>query len=303
MKAILTEHAGAGFDDTPLRYWTRRAGNCWLLICTGYGGTLPSWQPLLNELDPRWSVLLWDYRGQFGSSAPDDDLPITVEDHSRDLDALMTTESIKHGVLVGWSVGVQVALEHYRRRRRAVDGLVLINGASERVLHSPMGKGLGADAMRGIIRAMGVAGAPLQTALRPILHRRFTARVAKALRFVKAEADLDHVQAAITSWRDMDVARYMAMTLTADDHVTDDMVDTVRVPTLITAGDQDFLTPPLQAERLHQRIADSEYQLFEGTTHYAIMEKPVDFARTIDDFLARRLPPTATPATPNRHTR
>lgn len=286
--AQLTEHAGAGFDQTPLRYWTRRAGPRWLLVCSGYGGTLPSWQPLLDELDPDWSLLLWDYRGQFGSSTPDDDLPIQVEDHSRDLEALMAAESIGSGVLVGWSVGVQVALEHYRRRRRTVDALVLINGASERVLHSPMGDGLGACAMRGIIRAMGVAGAPLQATLRPILHRRLTARVAKALGIV--HADIDHVQAAITSWRDMDVRRYMAMTLTADEHVTSDMVDTVRVPTLITAGDQDFLTPPIQAEGLHQRIADSEYRLFEGTTHYAILEKPTEFAHTIDDFLARRLP-------------
>jgi pimeloyl-ACP methyl ester carboxylesterase len=291
-QALLTEHSGPGFDKTSLRYWTRRAGDRWLLICTGYGGTLPSWQPLLDELDERWSVLLWDYRGQFGSSVPDDDLPIKVEDHSRDLDALMAAESIHTGVVMGWSVGVQVALEHYRRRRRTVEGLVLINGAYERVLHSPMGEGLGADAMRGIIRTMGVAGGPLQTVLRPLLHRRITARVAKALRFVKPEADLEHVQAAITSWRDMDVSRYMAMTLTADEHSTEDMLDTVRVPTLITAGDQDFLTPPLQAERLHQRIADSEYQLFEGTTHYAIMEKPTAFARVIDEFLARRLAPS-----------
>jgi pimeloyl-ACP methyl ester carboxylesterase len=289
--AQLTEHAGAGFDHTPLRYWTRRAGPRWVLVCTGYGGTLPSWQPLLDELDPGWSILLWDYRGQFGSCVPDDGLPVLVEDHSRDLDTLMAAESIGSGVLMGWSVGVQVALEHYRRRRRTVDALVLINGAAERVLHGPMGDGLGAHAMRGLIRAMGVAGAPLQAALRPILHRRLTARAAKALRFVQADADLDHLQAAITSWRDMDVPRYMAMTLTADEHVTSDMLDTVRVPTLITASDQDFLAPPIQAERLHKSIADSEYQLFEGTTHYAIMEKPVDLARAIDDFLARRLPP------------
>lgn len=290
MPATLTEHSGAGFDDTALRYWTRRAGDRWLLVCTGYGGTLPSWQPLLNELNPAWSLLLWDYRGQFGSGAPDDGLPILVEDHSRDLDALMAAESIDHGVLMGWSVGVQVALEHYRRRRNSVDALVLINGAYEQVLHSPMGEGLGANAMRSLMRAVGLAGAPLQTALRPILHRRLTARAAKALRIVHAE--VDHVQAALTAWRDLDVPRYMAMTLTADEHITSDMLDTVRVPTFITAGEKDFLTPPLQAERLHRRITDSEYQLFYGTTHYAIMEKPAEFAHAIEEFLSRRLRPS-----------
>lgn len=289
MTATLTEHSGAGFDDTPLRYWTRRAGDRWLLVCTGYGGTLPSWQPLLDALAPDWSVLLWDYRGQFGSGVPEDDLPIQVEDHSRDLDALMAAEAIDHGVLMGWSVGVQVCLEHYRRRRRTVDALVLINGAYEQVLHSPWGDGLGANAMRGIMHVMGAAGAPLQAALRPILHRRATARVAKALRIV--HADVEHVQSALTAWRDLDVPRYTAMTLTADEHITSDMLDTVRVPTLITAGDQDFLSPPIQAERLHERITDSEYQLFEGTTHYAIMEKPSEFAHAIDDFLVRHLPP------------
>ncbi len=293
MPTTLTEHQGVGFDDTPLRYWTRRAGPRWLLICTGYGGTRPSWQPLLDELvalNPHWSLLLWDYRGQFGSGLPDEDIPVLIEDHSRDLDALMAAESIDRGVLLGWSVGVQVALEHYRRRRKSVTALVLINGAFERVLHSPMGEGLGAHAMRGIMCALGAAATPLQTAFRPILHRRATARLAKALRFVNADTDLDHVQGALTAWRDMDIKQYTDMTLMADEHTTADMLDDVRVPTLVTAGENDFLTPPIQAERLHQRITDSEYQLFEGTTHYAIMEQPTAFAKTIDDFLTRRLP-------------
>ncbi|MFH2005121.1 MAG: alpha/beta hydrolase [bacterium] len=282
---LLTQTSGPGFDGTRLRYWIRRRGPSWLLVCNGYGSTAPAWLPLLRTLSSDWSILLWDYRGQFGSEAPQGDAPIPIGDHSRDLDALMAAESIERGVVMGWSVGVQVALEHYRRRPGSIQALVLINGAYEQVLHSPWGPGLGAHAMRAMVRAMGMAGTALRLAIRPLVGRREIAQAADLLGIIKGNPD--YFLAAMTEWKDLDLKRYMSMTLAADEHRTSDMLETVNVPTLITCGDRDALTPPALAHEMHERIPGSDLFVIPDTTHYAILERPELIGHRIQQFLTR----------------
>lgn len=282
------QRTGRGFDGTPLRYWVRRREPRWLITCTGYGGTLPAWQPLLHELDPGWSVLIWDYRGQFGSDAPPGDLPILIADHSRDLESLLQAEGIAAGTLMGWSVGVQVALEHYRRRPDQVRALVLIHGAYERVLHSPFGNGMGARLVRGATHAAAAMADRLQPALRPLFRQKALARAAGALGVVKG--NVEAFAPALAAWENLDLRRYFLMTLSADDHLTADMHGTVTVPTLITAGDKDLISPVRLAKELHEGIPGSELLVVPDTTHYGIIEKPAFFARSIDRFLKDALP-------------
>jgi pimeloyl-ACP methyl ester carboxylesterase len=281
------QRAGRGFDGTPLRYWIRRREPRWLLTCTGYGGTYPAWAPLFEKLDPAWSILLWDYRGQFGSEAPLGRLPIQISDHSRDLESLLEAESIEAGVLMGWSVGVQVALEHYRRRPEQARALVLINGAYERVLHAPFGDGAGARCTRGLTRAMAHVADRFQPALRPVFRHPRLARLAGALGVVRG--NVEAFGPAVAAWQDLDLRRYLEMTLWADEHLTSDMHESVEVPTLITAGERDVITPPRVARLLHERIARSELLLIPDSTHYAIIERPGFCAQSIDRFLRQAL--------------
>lgn len=285
--AGFTQRSGSGFDSTPLRYWIRRREPRWLITCTGYGGTFPAWRPLFEALDPGWSILIWDYRGQFGSDAPPGDLPIQIADHSRDLETLLVAESIERGALMGWSVGVQVALEHYRRRPEQVDALVLIHGAYERVLHSPLGGGAGAKLVRGLTHAAAQVADRLQPALRPLFGRPGLARLAGTLGVVRANHE--EFAPALAAWANLDLRRYLLMTLSADEHITSDMHDQVEVPTLITAGEKDAISPPRLARELHERIARSELLIIPDTTHYAIIEKPGFCAQSIDRFLKTSL--------------
>lgn len=287
MNEDFLQRSGKGFDGTPLRHWVRRRGPHWLLTCTGYGGALPAWRPLFQELDADWSILIWDYRGQFGSEAPPGDLPIQIADHSRDLEILLSLEDISKGVLMGWSVGVQVALEHYRRRPDQVEALVLIHGAYERVLHGPLGAGLGSKLARGFTHLAAALGGPAQPVLGPLFRSRGLARLASALGVVRG--NVEAFAPALAAWEGLDLRRYFEMALTADEHVTSDMHGTVEVPTLITAGHRDRLSPTKLAQELHEGIPGSQLLVVPDTTHYAIIEKPAFVARSIDRFLVDAL--------------
>lgn len=61
---------------------------------------------------------------------------------------------------------------------------------------------------------------------------------------------------------------------------------TVKVPTLITAGDHDECDPSLAAE-MHQLIAGSKLVIFPQSGHMTFVDQPRLFIAAIDDFLAK----------------
>ena len=63
----------------------------------------------------------------------------------------------------------------------------------------------------------------------------------------------------------------------------------VRVPTLITVGDLDYLLPVSYSEELHDAIDGSELVVFPGCGHLVTMENSADFNTTTLDWLRPHL--------------
>lgn len=61
------------------------------------------------------------------------------------------------------------------------------------------------------------------------------------------------------------------------------------VPTLIVTGAFDEVVPSL-AEEMHQRIAGSEFHLFEAGSHLTHLEQPDRFIELVTAFLDRHDP-------------
>jgi proline-specific peptidase len=60
----------------------------------------------------------------------------------------------------------------------------------------------------------------------------------------------------------------------------------IRLPTLITTGRYDEITPAVQ-ETLHRGIAGSEWVIFENSSHLAHAEEPTRYCQVLDEFLSR----------------
>lgn len=58
----------------------------------------------------------------------------------------------------------------------------------------------------------------------------------------------------------------------------------IRVPTLVTVGSEDELTPAC-SEQIHQRLADSQLVVFEDCSHMTFWEQPHQYVRAVDEFL------------------
>ena len=279
------------FDGTQIVYRVGGTGTRWLVVANGYGGSFWAWEEIFRELEPRYRVLIWDYRGFYASGVPSDPARMTIEDNCRDLDALMATEGIETMVLAGWSVGVQVALEQYRRRPETVEALLLVNGAHGRVLHRSGDAWLAPRLLPHGVGALRRLTPLLTPLLLPPL--RMFARTPLSLRFLAAtglvQGQPASIQTALQSVLTLDYGRYLGMGLLADQHDTEDLLPRVAVPTLVTAGDRDIITSTRVARHIASRIPGATYFEIPGATHYAVMEFPRLLANRIDSFIRGRL--------------
>ncbi len=286
------------FDGTRIVYRTSGRGDRWLVIANGYGGTFCAWDDIAARLEDRCRILIWDYRGLHRSGIPRDLGHLRVEDHCRDLDRIRAAEGIERMTLAGWSVGVQVALEQYRRAPAEVDALALVNGIHGRVLQRSTRSRLARRALPAFVRALRAAAPVVAPGILPPLRavgaRPWSGRLLRRLGVFNAEGpNLTESARAIL---ELDYRIYSHMVLLADQHDTDDVLPTITVPTLVVCGDRDAITPPSVGRPVAERIPGARYVEIAGATHYGVMEFPELYARYLGELLDATQSSTRTPS-------
>jgi pimeloyl-ACP methyl ester carboxylesterase len=85
----------------------------------------------------------------------------------------------------------------------------------------------------------------------------------------------------------VDWGYYFTMTRQLHEHSAAAYLPEIRVPTLITTGTHDLVTPRATAERMHRLIPGSELFVIPRATHYVVTEFPGMLTDRIAEFLGR----------------
>jgi len=64
-----------------------------------------------------------------------------------------------------------------------------------------------------------------------------------------------------------------------------DRVGTIRVPTLVVCGGDDFMTPPKYAQFLAEKIEGARVEVIDNAGHMVMIEKPHEFNSRVMEFL------------------
>jgi pimeloyl-ACP methyl ester carboxylesterase len=249
------------------------------------GAPLLSMKRVIEPLARLVTVHTWDMRGFYASDAPRDPHAYGVDDHIADLDATLRAWDVGEHLLGGWSMGVQLSLEHHHRAPAGVLGLVLINGPYERalaavapVVHPLLARSLSlAPRVAPALNAMSlrVLGAP---------------KMAERLHAARLLAENPELFADVLErFSRVDWGRYLTVTRHLHEHSAAAYLARVRVPTLVTSGTRDLFTPPSVARRLHARIPGAELYVIERATHYVPVEFGELLAQRIESFVGRRV--------------
>jgi 3-oxoadipate enol-lactonase len=61
----------------------------------------------------------------------------------------------------------------------------------------------------------------------------------------------------------------------------------IKVPTAIVGGEEDYATPPAMARAMHEAIAESTLTVLPGARHLTPLERPNEIAAALEELLQR----------------
>ena len=264
------ERSVKSFDGTHIAYRTVGEGGPAIIVCPGVFTTYMFFHYLKDYFSPRHKMIFWDYRGHPDSDMPKDICSFTIENCAKDLKAVMDDAGVKEAILIGFSMGVMTVLEFYKHHPGRVLGIVPINGPYGHVFSE---KERVEKTITGALEFMS-DNPWLVEWFRPVIVLPINIPIAK------------RVELNPTMGADEEMTLYFEYVTKMDWHLGfkalaamssydgEDILDRVKVPTLLISGTKDSWTPKRIADEMHRRIKGSEYTKIPGGSHATPAENP-----------------------------
>ncbi|MBM4353280.1 MAG: alpha/beta hydrolase [Deltaproteobacteria bacterium] len=278
------------FDSTRLAVWDIGPRNApVLLLINGLGGNLVTWKFVIDRFRDRLRFISFDYRGMYDSERPTNG-DFTMDAHARDAVSVLDHFKVDKALVMGWSMGVQVCFEVYRRIPGRVVGLILANGA----YGTPLDKAptVLKPAAMPVVSFLAVAADRLRPVARKLLSNTRPLKLAKKVGLVSQQLDEDVFLDLVQRYIELDFSAYRDCTASLINHSAEDILEHVKVPTLILGGGRDFFTPKVFSDEMARRIPDAELHVIEDASHYCAVEYPQQLVGIMEKWLERVLAPT-----------
>ena len=260
-----------------------------IMLLDGMGCDGFAWHYLRPHLAETRRVVHPHYRGHGRSGVPVDRERLAVAGLAQDTLTVMDAEELPPAVLVGHSMGTQVALEVFRAAPERVKAIISLCGTYGRVTHTFHGTDVLAQILPGIRRIVEA-----NDTLTRALWGRVPPKTAYRIARLSGEVDPHTI-------RESDFRRYwehialmnpevfLRVLQGAGDHSAEDLLLEVSVPTLVLAAERDTYTPPATARALADAIPAAEFFILRGGSHAAPVEQPMTVQLRVDKFLAERV--------------
>jgi len=266
-KMIKAKGDGVGIQ---LAVWEGRGKE--VLCVHGITANCRCWDVIASSLAPKHKVIAMDLRGRGHSDSPPSGY--SVENHCKDILALMDDQGLEHPVLMGHSLGAFISLVFAAKYPRRVDRLILVDGGGK------LSKAQLDKVFAGIKPSLDRLGkvfpdfesylAPLKQApfLQPwnsFFDTYFRYEVEDVKGGVRSRIQPKHIEEEAGNLRNTDSSQFYSK---------------VKAPTLIlraTKGmlaEDDLVLPADVAERMAREIPNARTVDVEGTQHYSILFQP-----------------------------
>ncbi|CAA9285849.1 MAG: hypothetical protein AVDCRST_MAG54-4025 [uncultured Actinomycetospora sp.] len=276
-------------DGTWVRTWDNGGSGYPVVISNGMGAPPSAW-PLLADPDCGVHAVSWYHRGLDVSERPDDVDRISVEDHAADLAAVMDAAGMERAILVGWSLGVNVAFAFARDHPGRVAGILAVGGRAGdpfpilfgptgvlREWREPLGR-VGAWALRWVGPPVAAAAAMVA----PVLD---TFQAFAALGGVPPAPGLTATSAAAREFAAHPWTWYSQLVLAAGEQ---EPMDTsfATFPVTVVAGVLDNLAANDDLRRAARDLPDARFVSLLGG-HFLPLQYPARLHRELLDLAAR----------------
>lgn len=268
-----------------------------LFLVNGLGGNLTTWHHLVGAFAGAWRIATWDYRGLYASRFDADlkasfqrgEVPVGVDAHADDALKVLDVLGIERAVFIGWSMGVQLNFELWRRTGARMSGLVQICGAPGRALATTAFGDVGRAVIPPAMEMFRQATDRYATWLSRVASSPMALRLAKKVGMVAPSLDEALAARIVKDYMHLDFEVYNRILASLGDHDATPFLAELDVPSLIVAGTRDPMTPVPLSRRMADLLPRSELEIFEGGSHYVPIEFPKRLNDTLASFLSRRV--------------
>jgi pimeloyl-ACP methyl ester carboxylesterase len=283
-------YAVSPLDGSPLFYesWGERGALTPVLLCDGIGCDGYVWRYLRQDLADRFG-LHPHYRGHGRTAAPRDPRRVAITDLADDIACVLDDALVDRAVLVGHSMGVQVALETYRRHSARVAGLVLVCGAASHPLKTFRGSAALEDLLPTIQKWVHRVPGFINTLTRRVLPTRLSYEIASRMEIRRELVEPNDFMPYLEGMARIDVRLFTAMLSAAGQHSAEELLPDILAPTLVVVGARDGFTPPERGRAMAAAIPSAELLEIPNASHTAPIERPQLVDWTVRDFMTRRV--------------
>jgi pimeloyl-ACP methyl ester carboxylesterase len=257
-----------------------------LLILDGIGCSGWAFRRIIPQLAEGSRVLLMHYRGHGRSPDPPRPWHLSMPDLADDAAAVLEERGVGSAVVLGFSMGFQVALEVYRRHRHRVAGLVDLAGPSGRAMATFQGTDVFGHVLPLARAAMRHARDLTRRLWRGLVPTHwiqelgaFTRQVnIDRLRSEDFEIYLDQMAA-------MNPELFFEMLAEANRHTAEDLLAEIHVPTLVIAGAHDRFVPLPTLRSIAFAIPEAQWVVIEDGTHALPAEYSEEISVRLREFM------------------
>lgn len=250
-----------------IRLHYEESGSGMPLVCIhGWGMSGKIWD-FNDELTSSGRLIMPDLRGHGASSAPG--TGYSLEDFAADLEELFTKLQLEKGVLLGWSLGAQVALQAVPLLRKRLDAVILVSGTPRFTAAEDYPHGLSIQAVRGL-------GLRLKRDYEAAMSGFFTGM------FVDGEA-VPEERLLLPELPPRHAALATLDTLASAD--LRPLLPAVDLPVLLIHGGADPVCLPAASRFMAELLPDARLEVIDGAGHAPFLSSRIRFNDTVSRFL------------------
>lgn len=242
-----------------------------LLLINGLGSDHVEWLQQTPVFSRHFRTIVFDNRGAGDSEAPDG--PYSTGQMADDAAALLTAIGVGRAHVLGASLGGMIAQELALRHADRVGRLVL-------ACTSPGGEGSVRPSPVALSAFVRTADGDRESELRRMIPYLYSERCCR-----ERPGEIEEFIARRLS-RPGSPAGYAAQLAAAVGHSAWERLGVIGASTLVIAGGDDRLVPPVNSERIAKRIPGAKLVLLPGAPHRLFAEDPEAFNREVLAFLA-----------------
>ena len=254
----------AKLDGNRIHYEDHGKGREAIILIHGWTGDLSFWRGQIPDLSKRARVIAVDLPGHGQSDKPQ--ITYSMELFARAVDAVMQDAGVDRAVLVGHSMGTPVARQFYRKSPQKTLGLVIVDGPLRPFFDKKMMDAFIAP-LRGPnykVEAAGFIDGMMGPEVTPALREQIKTSMLSTPQHVAISA-MGEGMADESIWKQ----------------------DTVNVPVLAVLAKSAFW--PADNEQFFRTIVPNlDYQMWNGVSHFLMMEKPKEFNDAVIAFLEKQ---------------